>query len=162
MQCTRRILISLLVVSATVTLAAAVQKMSVQVRSGQIRTSPSYLASVESSVAYGDRLTVVEMQGAWAHVEDARGHGGWIHESALTKKQVVLQSGAANVEATAGEDEVALAGKGFSQAVEREFKTQHTELDYTWIDRMEKVNVSPERIVAFLKEGAVVPRGGAR
>ncbi|MDO9695242.1 MAG: SH3 domain-containing protein [Candidatus Latescibacteria bacterium] len=141
---------------------AAVQQMSVQVRTGQLRATPSYLGKVAAAVAYGDRLTVVGKQGAWYSVKDARGRTGWIHESALTTKRVVLKSGDADVAAGAGGDEIALAGKGFNEQVENEFKARETGADYAWVDRMEAMVVTPEQAVAFLAAGEVAPQGGAR
>ena len=141
---------------------AAVQQMSVQVRAGQLRATPSHLGKVAASVAYGDRLTVVQKQGAWYSVKDARGRTGWIHESALTTKRVVLKSGDADVAAGAGGDEIALAGKGFNEQVEGEFRARETGADYAWVDRMEAMVVTPEQAVAFLAAGEVAPQGGAR
>ncbi len=141
---------------------AAVQQMSVQVRTGQLRATPSHLGKVAAAVAYGDRLTVVQKQGAWYSVKDARGRAGWIHESALTTKRVVLKSGDADVAAGAGGDEIALAGKGFNEQVEGEYKAQNAEADYAWVDRMEAMVVTPEQAVAFLAAGEVVAKGGAQ
>jgi uncharacterized protein YgiM (DUF1202 family) len=162
MRTMRRSLFLILALVVGTAAGAALLRMSVQVRTGQLRATPSYLGNVAATVSYGDRLTVVERQGAWVHVKDTRGHTGWIHESALTAKRVVLRSGDADVAASASGDEVALAGKGFNEQVEREFKTQNASVDYTWVDRMEAMVVTPEQIAAFLTEGEVVAKGGAR
>ena len=45
---------------------------------------------------------------------------GWIHQSALTSKQIVMNSGAA-VSSSANSQEIALAGKGFNEDVERQY-----------------------------------------
>ena len=133
--------------------AWAAQEMSVQVRDGQLRNRASFLGAVTGAVAYGDRVTVNQSQAGWCEVATAAGKTGWIHESALTPKRVVLSSGTTDARAGASGEEVALAGKGFSKEVEAEYKKQNQDVDYTWVDWMGQQTVSSERLVAFLKQG---------
>ena len=133
--------------------AWAAKEMSVQVRDGQLRNRASFLGAVVGTVAYGDRVTVNQTQAGWCEVSLA-GKTGWIHESALTPKKVVLASGTADARVqSVGSEEVALAGKGFSKEVEAEYKKQNQDVDYTWVDWMGQQTVSSERLVAFLKQG---------
>lgn len=132
---------------------------SVQVREGQIRSAPSFLAGIVAKPVYGDRVEVLEERGPWMRVT-GRGVQGWIHSSALTAKRIALKAGAADVQTTATGGEIALAGKGFSEEVEKQYKTQNRNLDYTWVDRMERFQVAPERMQVFLKEGYLVPAEG--
>ena len=135
------------------TSAWAAKEMSVQVRDGQLRNRASFLGTVVGAVAYGDRVTVNQTQAGWCEVSSA-GKTGWIHESALTPKKVVLASGTADARVqSVGSEEVALAGKGFSKEVEAEYKKQNPQLDFTWVDWMGQQTVSTERLVAFLKQG---------
>ena len=134
--------------------AWAAKEMSVQVRDGQLRNRASFLGTVTATVAYGDRVTVSQTQAGWCEVATAAGKTGWIHESALTPKKVVLASGTADARVqSVGSEEVALAGKGFSKEVEAEYKKQNQDVDYTWVDWMGQQTVSSERLVAFLKQG---------
>ena len=135
--------------------AWAAQEMSVQVRDGQLRNRGSFLGTVVSTVAYGDRVTVNQTQAGWCEVSIA-GKTGWIHESALTPKKVVLASGTADARAGASGEEVALAGKGFSKEVEAEYKKQNKNVDYTWVDWMGRQTVPSEQLVEFLKQGDLV------
>ena len=131
----------------------AANEMSVQVRDGQLRNRASFLGAVVGTVAYGDRVTVNQTQAGWCEVSIA-GKTGWIHESALTPKKVVLASGTADARVqSVGSEEVALAGKGFSKEVEAEYKKQNQNVDYTWVDWMGQQTVSSERLVEFLKQG---------
>ena len=133
--------------------AWAAKEMSVQVRDGQLRNRASFLGTVVGTVAYGDRVTVNQTQAGWCEVSIA-GKTGWIHESALTPKKVVLASGTTDARVqSVGSEEVALAGKGFSKEVEAEYKKQNAAIDYTWVDWMGQQTVSSERLVAFLKQG---------
>ena len=150
-----------LMILITVTLAfAATQMQSVQVRSGKLRSRPSFLGKVVARVDYGDRLTTLESRSGWSKVKDGAGHTGWIHTSALTEKKIVMSAGDAPATTTASGEEIALAGKGFNEEVEASFKSTNPEIDYTWIDRMEAITVSPEDAAAFLATGQVEPKGG--
>ena len=135
--------------------AWAAKEMSVQVRDGQLRNRASFLGTVVGTVAYGDRVTVNQTQAGWCEVSIA-GKTGWIHESALTPKKVVLASGTADARAGASGEEVALAGKGFSKEVEAEYKKQNKNVDYTWVDWMGRQTVPSEQLVEFLKQGDLV------
>lgn len=137
--------------------------MSVQVKNGQIRGTPSFLGAIVAPVAYGDRVNVVSEQGEWMKVATEQGKEGWIHGSALTKKRIVLQAGDKDVAGAASGDELALAGKGFSSEVEGKFKAANKDIDFAWVDRMEKWKVDVKEMQKFLKEGDVTPaEGGAR
>ena len=86
-----------------------------------------------------------------------------MHASSLTTKMIILKAGTANVQTSATGGEIALAGKGFSEEVEKQYKNLNRNLDYAWIDRMERFQVSPEEMQAFLKQGELVPaEGGAK
>lgn len=155
-------LAAVLVLAAAGAPAAMPSEMSVQVRNGQLRATPSFLGKIVGPVGYGDRVSVVMQQGDWVKVTSPRGTSGWIHESALTRKRIVMKAGAEDVNAAASGDELALAGKGFNQQVENEFKAGHKDIDFTWVDRMGKITVSSADMQAFLKEGGVAPsEGGA-
>lgn len=143
--------------------AAPQRTMSVQVKEGQVRSSASFLGAIVARLAYGERVEVVQDRGNWLRVAVRGGGQGWMHASALTTKNIVLKAGTGDVQTSATSGEIALAGKGFSEEVEREYKQRNRSLDYTWVDRMERFQVSPEQMQAFLKEGNVVPaEGGGR
>jgi len=149
-----------LIALAAVTAWAASQMMSVQVREGQVRERPSFLGKVVTDVEYGDRMTVLSSQGGWTKVRDGDGKTGWIHTSALTEKKVVLKAGDIDAETAASGEELALAGKGFNDEVEAEFRSGNPDVDYDWVDRMERMVVPVDEAVDFLADGGVEPRGG--
>jgi SH3-like domain-containing protein len=134
--------------------AASAEWMSVQVQSTQVREMPSYLGRVLATANYTERVEVLQRQRGWAQVR-VGGRIGWVNESALTKKQLRLVSGAADVERSASGEEIALAGKGFNSQVEADFKAKNSAVDFTWIDRMEKFTVSEQEIGDFLREGGL-------
>lgn len=141
--------------------AAGQKMMSIQVKKGEIRSTPSFLGRIVARVSYGDRVNVREEKGPWVKVGlQGKSNGGWIHASVLTSKKIVLNPGAADVQTSASSDELALAGKGFNKQVENEFKGKNPNINYAWIDKMEKFVVSQKRIKRFLKEGELSPEGG--
>lgn len=135
--------------------------MSIQIKEGHVRATPSFLGQIVGRVRYGDRVTVLGQKGPWRRVLPADGSAaGWIHGSALTSRRIVLQAGAADVQEAATTEELALAGKGFSEQVEGEFRAKHPGVDFSWVDRMERITVTPEQIKRFLENGGLTPRGG--
>ncbi|MBW2062100.1 MAG: SH3 domain-containing protein [Deltaproteobacteria bacterium] len=133
--------------------------VSVQVQKGHVRSRPSFLGEIVATLSYGDRIRVRGKQGSWTKVRLPEGEGeGWMHKSALTRKKIILDPEAADVEEAATSDELALAGKGFNEHVEARFKGKHQDLDYIIIDRMEQIIVSQEQISGFLKEGELTPK----
>jgi hypothetical protein len=154
----------LLVCLASLTVLAGDQKMmSVEVQEAQLRAKPNFMGKIVMILAYGDRVAVLEEQAGWMRVSLERDSNvtGWIHASALTKKKIELKAG--TEVAQVSDSEVVIAGKGFTSQVEQEFKLANQNLDYTWIDKMEKeFVVSQNAIQKFLKAGGLASEGGAQ
>jgi SH3-like domain-containing protein len=151
-----------LVALAVTTLADGQVAMSVQVKNGQMRATPSFLGQLVGPLSYGDRLQVLEQQGDWSKVTAPGGQTGWVHTSALTKKKIAMKAGDQNAQTGASGDELALAGKGFNSDVEADFKAKNRNVDFTWVDKMEKMKVAPESMQRFLKEGGIQPVEGGK
>ena len=142
--------------------AAHAAAMNVQVQSGQVRSTPSYLGAVVTTVSYGQSVEVVATQGAWHQVRTPDGKTGWMHDSALTTKRVSMQAGGAAARTGATGDEMALAGKGFNSDVEAQFKASHAGADFTWVDKMATFKVSAAEIQRFVQAGGLAQPGGAK
>jgi len=141
--------------------ATGKKMMSIQVKKGEIRSTPSFLGHIVARLSYGDRVYVREEKGPWVRVGlTGNSKEGWIHTSVLTSKKIVLKPGTSDVQTSASSDELALAGKGFSKQVETEFRSKNPTINYAWIDRMEKFVVSQKQVKQFLKEGELSPKGG--
>lgn len=151
-----KILALLLAVTAGVALAAP---LSVQVRNGKLRATPSQLGKIVATVDYGATVEAGAPQNGWYQVTTADGKTGWLHESALSKKPVAMRAGTSDVATGASSDEVALAGKGFNEQVEAKMKADG-KLDYTWVDKMSKFESAPDQIAAFRAQGNLP--GGAQ
>ena len=138
--------------------AFAAQMMTVQVRDGQIRSTPSFLGKIVGRVSYGQAVSVIDTRGDWSHVSSS-GVKGWVHASALTTADLRLRSGSGQAPSSVSGQEMALAGKGFNAQVEQKYRQTHGG-DYASVDRMERATMRTEQLMAFLKEGGVSPRGG--
>jgi len=154
-------IVALLIATGTF---ASGREMSVEVGSGDIRSQPSGFSSVVASVKYGDRLTVVEEKGGWTKVTTAdQKTTGWIATSSLTKKRIVLAAAGKDAGTGASSGEVALAGKGFTEEVEKQYKAKHANIDFSMIDKMVKSKISNSELLTFLKDGGLkIPEGGAK
>ena len=137
--------------------------MSVQVQKAQIRTTPSFLGKIVTTVSYAKQVEVVEEQGDWMSVVvPGSPTKGWMHASALTKKKIILKAGEEDVALAASSDEVALAGKGFNAEVEEKFKAENSNVNYSAVDKMEKIVISQKQMQAFLTQGELAPEGGTK
>ncbi len=160
---TRFFLAALLLLAAGAAFAA--DQMSVTVKQTPVRDKPSFLGKQLGFLAYADRVTVLDQsRKGWVKVTGPDGKlQGWVSASALQSKEIVLASGSENVQQSASSGEVALAGKGFSETVEQEYRTDGS-LDYSWVDYMaNKIPVSTDQLSAFIAAGGLSdPEGGAQ
>jgi len=158
MTCVRSIIVGLVLLGVlwVAMQVNAEETMSVQVKESEIRATPSFLGKIVAKLVYGDRVTVAGKSGAWTKVSLKGGATqGWMHESSLTTKRIVLKAGQTNVKSGTSQDELALAGKGFNDQVEASFVKQNKNLDYTWVNMMETFKVTPEVMNTFLVQGEV-------
>ncbi len=155
-------LIAALLLAFSMGVAAKPTTMSLQIRKGDLRSSPSFLGRIVGSAAYGDRLTVEERRGTWIRVRTEEGTlTGWLHSSALTKKKVKLKAGRKDADGAASSGELALAGKGFNSEVEAQFKQQNAEANFAAVDIIEAIHITSREVQRFLNTGRVVPKAGA-
>ncbi|UCE17104.1 MAG: SH3 domain-containing protein [Gemmatimonadota bacterium] len=135
------------------------QTLTIKVKETRVRSSPKFYAKSIYRANRGDTLEKMGEQKGWYEVKIPSGDVGWVHSSAVETKKLKLDSGEW-VETEATPEEVALAGKGFNMEVEAEYKRNHPDLDFTWVDRMESIEISEEEMVAFLKKGKLGEYGG--
>jgi uncharacterized protein YgiM (DUF1202 family) len=154
-------------VAAVLLLAAgavfAADQMSVTVQKTPVRDKPSFLGKTLGTLVYADRVSVLDKSTkGWVKVLGPDGKlQGWVSASALQSKKIVLVAGSEDVNQSASSGEVALAGKGFNAEVEAQYKKEQ-KLDYAWVDKMEKFDVTPEQVAAFLAQGGLAGEGGAK
>jgi len=146
----------LLLVSAAL---SGLGTMSVQVRDGQLRATPSFLGTVVGTLNYGDQVDVQQQQGDWMQV-NAKGQQGWLHNSALTTKTISIGSGGKDAPMKASGKEVALAGKGFNAEVEAQYRKGRQNANYAAVDQMELITITPQEMTVFLAGGDLKPAAG--
>ena len=147
----------LVAILAVGTWAASV--LTVQVSSTRLREDAKFWAASIETVSAGAALNEVARSGAWIQVRSVSGKTGWVHESAVMSKRVVLGGGSRTADTVASSDEIALAGKGFNEQVEGEYKKANTGLDFKAVDRMATFTVSEEEALQFLKDGKLADWG---
>ena len=133
-------------VSAQVSRGSA---MYVAVKTVTLKSSTGFFASNRGTLNYGDRVTVLQVNGRYVEVRSASNSTltGWTASANLTARQVVSGN-----TSSASAREVALAGKGFNQDVENSYRSQGN-LNYADVDRVEAITVSETDLRQFLEEG---------
>jgi len=122
----------------------------VAVKTVSLKSSTFIFASNKGTLNYGDRVTVVSVSGRNVEVRSAGNPSitGWTAYANLSARQV-----AAGASSTASASEVALAGKGFNAEVERSYSSQHRELNFAEVDRVETITVNEDELRRFLEAG---------
>jgi hypothetical protein len=138
----------------------AAETLTVTVKTTKLRKSPKFYGSAVTTLNYGDSIQKLDQQGDWIKGMTTAGLQGWVHGSAVKEPSFSLTARRTQGAGTTA-DEVALAGKGFNEQVEKEYQ-KTANLDYTWVDRMGRISVSDEEMERFFKEGKLGEYGGGR
>jgi hypothetical protein len=137
---------------------------AVSVRDAELRTAPGFLAKITARLDYGASVLILEARGDWYRIRAATsGEEGWLHVSAIAEKEE-LRLGRAEGPATGGATsrEIALAGRGFNEQVEAQYKSDKG-LDFALVDEMETYGRPVEDLAAFFADaGMSIEDGGAQ
>jgi len=140
-------------------LAQAGKTVKVKVEKSAVFEEPRFFAKVVVTVKYGDRLELLEETNDWARVIFGE-HRGWIHKSCLTSAKLdlgaILVGGSSS---STTEDEVALAGKGFTPEVEQGYKKSHRDINYALVDEIERYEVDDASLRDFITRGGLRIKG---
>jgi uncharacterized protein YgiM (DUF1202 family) len=127
--------------------------MYVATKNAELKSSTGFFADTVITLQYGDQVTVLGESGRWLEVRPARrpSVSGWILANSLTGKRIISSGSGASASA----DELALAGKGFSEEVEQAYRNRDSAsaANYAEVDAMEAISVSPQELYDFLVEG---------
>ena len=143
-----------------VSLLLAAENLKVTVKSTKLRKSPKFYSPSVATLKFGDSLQKLGEQGDWIQAMTTAGVQGWTHSSAVTEPKFSLTARTTAGTGTTA-DEVALAGKGFNEQVEKEYR-KTAKLDYTWVDRMVKIKITGTEMEGFLKQGKLGEFGGGK
>jgi len=125
----------------------------VSVKKATIKAGTGHFDKVVAQTVYGDELIVDKASNKFHRVHKASDPSvsGWIPAASVTTKKIVTS--AKNKQVSASADEIALAGKGFSEQVEDEYKTSNKKLDYASVDKLEAFQISEESLKSFIEDG---------
>lgn len=124
--------------------------LTVQTKKAPIRSEPYFLGKILTNASYQDSVEVLQKKETWWEVRFGK-HQGWIHISALNQSKLNLKAGNVINYGVSGE-EVSLAGKGFNAAVEQAYRSQHGNMGYAWVDKMEQIQISSDELERFSAE----------
>lgn len=147
--------------TSTLLFAAPPKNMTIIVKEAKAYATPSYFGKVVATLAYTEKVSIIEEKGSWYKISLAGGKQGWINSSALSKQSLTAKGSSQDIKTGASSEEVELAGKGFNEEVEAKYKKDN-KLDYSWIDRMETYKVALEDMTLFLANGGLDTTGGAQ
>lgn len=145
-----------LLLAASVATAASVRVVTQQ---AMLRKDKRFFAPVITRVPYGASLHVLGTQGDWLRVY-YRNRYGWMHIGEVKKQKFSFSALSAQSTSGTTQDEVALAGKGFTPEVEKAFRNENPNLRFYLVDQVESLRVSDKKIQAFLKQGNLNEPGG--
>jgi len=122
----------------------------VSVKDVALKASTGFFAGTRGTLNYGDQVTVIQVDGKFVEVRSTTNSSltGWTASANFSARQVV-----AGTTSTATAREVALAGKGFNQEIERSYRNQQQSLNYADVDRIEATVVNEAELRRFLEEG---------
>lgn len=126
---------------------------TVQIKEASLYEKPSAISKFLGKVPYGTQLTIVSSQAGWVQVKSDTLGSGWLRDQAITTKKIALQTGAQASGPSA--TEVSLAGRGFSEEVEKGYKAKNPNLDYADVDKMEAMGIEDDVLASFLRDGDV-------
>src|SRR5215470_12060539 len=107
-------------------LAQGGKVVTVQVLSAKVTKTPSFLAPTVAKVVRGDQLTSLGVEKDWVNVQTKDGQSGWINKTSIVDKAVALST-----------------------------KPGHPELDFSHIDKIEKLDVDGAELAKFAADGRV-------
>ena len=154
----------LLVVVLVPALGLAAETVKVKVQKASLFEQPNFLSKPVAVLQFGVQLDMEEVAKEWAKVRFRR-QKGYVHQSALTFTKVDVTTmlfSSSSPSSEASQDEVALAGKGFTPEVERNYGKAHPEMNYALVDEIERYSVDPHSLRSFIQKGGLKGSGDQR
>jgi hypothetical protein len=131
----------------------------VQVATTSLRSAPQHWAGTIASLRYGDSViiegsaeTATKGVPGWMKVK-AGNRQGFIHRSAITDRQVVIEGRAGGAVQNANSGDIVLAGKGFNSEVESRYAARGGGENYAEVDRVMARRVSDQELGSFIRAG---------
>jgi len=154
----------LLILFLVPALCLAAETVKVKVQKASLFEQPNFLSKTVATLQFGDPLEMEEVVKDWAKVQFGQKRG-YIHQSALTSTTVDMKTmlfSSSSSSSEASQDEVALAGKGFTPEVEENYGKAHPEMNYALVDEIERYRVDPNSLRTFIRRGGLKVSEGQR
>lgn len=144
-------------------LCLAGETVKVKVQKTSLFDQPNFFSKTVATLQFGDQLEMEEVVKDWAKVKFGR-QRGYVHQSALTSTKVDMKTMLFSSSSSSGasQDEVALAGKGFTPEVEKNYGKAHPEMNYALVDEIERYTVDPNSLRSFIQRGGLKVSEGQR
>ena len=128
---------------------AAGETRYISVQSLAMKEKASGSSKTVRTLTYGDEVTVTQVSGKWTQVSPKASPSvkGWVSSSALSKRKIVKGKSI-----TTDASEISLAGKGFSEGLEAEYRKDGS-ADYASVDLIEGNSVTDGERQTFVKDG---------
>ncbi|MBR5646300.1 MAG: SH3 domain-containing protein [Treponema sp.] len=125
-------------------------KRYVSVKDAVLKEKANNAGKKLGSIAYGTEVILLQEEGKWAYVQNSANEAvkGWIPSSSLRNKKITAMNGSV----TADAKEIALAGRGWADAIAQVDDAIQPAV-YTMVDKIEKNSVSEAAVFIFMKEG---------
>ncbi len=148
-----------LIALGVMTSAALAATVRVITEDAVIRKERRFFAPAVARVRYGAALEELSRQGDWLRV-NYQGKRGWIHVSAVQEPKIDLGTLAGGQAQQTSQDEIALAGKGFTPEVEKAFQEKNPNLRYDAVNQVSLHKVSEQKLESFFRAGNLKEPGG--
>jgi hypothetical protein len=139
------------------------ETVKVKVQKTSLFEQPNFLSKTVATLQFDDQLEMEEVVKDWAKVKFGQ-EEGYVHQSALTSTKVDIKTLLFSSFSSSGasQDEVALAGKGFTPEVEKNYGKAHPEMNYAVVDEIERYSVDPNSLRSFIQGGGLKVSEGQR
>ncbi len=145
----KRLCTALLLAGLALAAFAAGETRYISVQSLAMKEKASGSSKTVRTLTYGDEVTVTQVSGKWTQVSPKASPSvkGWVSSSALSKRKIVKGKSI-----TTDASEISLAGKGFSEGLEAEYRKDGS-ADYASVDLIEGNSVTDGERQTFVKDG---------
>ncbi len=133
--------------------------LKVITQEAMIRKDKRFFAPVVAKVPYGGEVQELERQGDWIRV-GYQGKTGWIHIKAVQEQKFNLSSLAGGKARETTQEEVALAGKGFTPEIEKAFRDKNPKMRYDQVEQVQSFEIDDSQLRDFFQAGNLKEPGG--
>jgi uncharacterized protein YgiM (DUF1202 family) len=145
----KKIFLFILILTAAASVFALDKGKSAWVTAdGDVKKTTGAFAEKNGTVSYGDEVDVLDLNDKWAQVKTPSGAVGWMAQANLSSKRIVARGN----NRSASADELALAGKGFTEEIEQQYQTENN-LNFDDINAMEDQSIDDEKLLTFIRQG---------